>query len=427
MTKYLRSIYLETLEQLDAARLTQQALQDFSNLGKSDIVALGKAAATMSAGARRALRADVSRGFVLTKTSHLGEATELSEFELHEAAHPVPDQNGIAASRCLKAWLQQPSSEDRSLVVLLSGGTSSLLIDPNPPLSLSDLKKMNRALLASGMSIETMNILRKHLSRVKGGKLAELCSNYSRIVQLVLVDIAAPDLSHEEVVSLVGSGPFSADPSTLEQAREVLSRLEPQLTAELFLKAEQALRETPKESPCESRILADHTSLRIAAVELLGDRHRTHPQWPAAVEGEVREVAQSMARFAEARLADSDGVFVSTGEPTVTLCQKPGRGGRCQELALRFSKEIAGRSDIALLAGSSDGTDGPTDDAGALVTGQTWPELVQRVGECSLLEMLENNDCGSALALLPGALLTTGPTGQNLNDLYLLQVGKLSS
>ncbi|MFA5508291.1 MAG: MOFRL family protein, partial [Vulcanimicrobiota bacterium] len=117
------------------------------------------------------------------------------------------------------------------------------------------------------------------------------------------------------------------------------------------------------------------------------------------------------------------GVLVASGEPTVAIrVENPGRGGRCQELALRFAREIAGCPGLRLLAGSSDGTDGPTEDAGALVDGTTWPELCRVLGEDEMERVLREHDSGSALSRLKGALLHTGPTGHNINDLYLLEI-----
>lgn len=386
-----------------------------------EILAVGKAAVSMSLGARRALGQSFRRGFLLTRYGHLNSSSRAvlaAGFELHEAGHPVPDEAGLKATGRLLGWLQEGEGD---LLVLMSGGASALLVAPRAPLLLDDLRILNGSLLRSGLGIEKMNILRKHLSGVKGGQLVESCARYRAIYQLVLSDICAPELGEKEVLSLVGSGCFVADPSTVEEAREVLDQLE--LPEGVASRVASALWETPKAVRGESHILASHRDLREAARKLLG-APITHPYWPEDVVGEVGAVARRFARVGRAlREEGRRGVLVASGEPTVAIrVENPGRGGRCQELALRFAREIAGCPGLRLLAGSSDGTDGPTEDAGALVDGTTWPELCRVLGEDEMERVLQEHDSGSALSRLKGALLHTGPTGHNINDLYLLEI-----
>lgn len=425
----LKNIYLETLSVVAPRSLVQSALSHWDFSDSVDVLALGKAAVPMMLGAKELLDHRFRRGFVLTKYGHIfpeARASLFGDLVLREAGHPMPDLSGYQASKELLHWLVQSGGEE--LLVLCSGGSSSLLVSPSPPLSLEDLQTINGALLRSGLPIETLNVLRKHLSQVKGGQLAAHCEhNYQRMRQLLMVDICAPQLEDEEILSLVGSGPFVADSSTLGEAKEVLKKLRGVLSRDIFDQASLALRETPKQSRCRSEMLASHHTLREAAVRLVGPAQLQAPLWEPTVLGEVRQVADDMARCAVGLQEEKKyGVLVASGEPTVRIeGSHSGRGGRCQELALRFARQIAGRSGIALLAGSSDGTDGPTGEAGALVDGNTWPEICRQVGEKSALAMLESHDSGTALSLVTGSLLRTGPTGQNLNDLYLLKVSRL--
>jgi glycerate 2-kinase len=418
----LSDIYRLVLQRLSPDGLVGRHLETLQRQGSVEILAVGKAAVPMACAAQRFLGPKLRRGFLLTKNRHLNNDSKSflkEKFVLREAAHPVPDAAGLQATADLLKWLEDGQGE---LLVLMSGGASALLVAPAEPLSLDDLMEINSSLLQSGLPIEKMNVLRKHLSKVKGGQLAARCQQYSAIRQLVLVDICAPDLSEDAILSLVGSGCFAADPFSVAEAREILEALT--LTPDLAARAERALHETPGQIRTQSVILASHLSLLREARSLLPQEHLDHPDWRAEITGEVREVARNFARFArEFKDKGVTGVLVASGEPTVEIrVDNPGRGGRCQELALRFAREVAGLDGLRLLAGSSDGTDGPTEDAGALVDGQTWPELCRRFGVEEMERILESHDSGTALSRLEGALLHTGPTGQNLNDLYLLQI-----
>lgn len=423
MSCELLEIYSNVLQSLSPDLLVQQYLQSIELPKAVEVLAVGKAAVPMACAARKVLDDRFVRGFLLTKYDHVSaEARELlgESFVVREAAHPVPDSKGREATLDLLKWLESGSGQ---LLVLMSGGASALLVAPQPPLSLEDLRQVNSALLQSGLPIEKMNVLRKHLSQVKGGQLAERCRAYQTVKQLVMVDICAPGLQEEEILSLVGSGCFAGDPFTKEQAGEILDGLG--LPYEVKARALEALHETPESVVVESAVLASHRTLLEQAQARTGSLLE-HPRWPKEITGEVREVARSFAEVArELKETGASGTLVACGEPTVEIrVEKPGRGGRCQELALLFAREVAGMEGVTLLAGSSDGTDGPTEDAGALVNGRTWDELCQLVGTEAAEQCLANHDSGSALARLPGALLRTGPTGQNLNDLYLLQLSK---
>jgi len=425
----LQNIYHETLERVGAERLTTRSLEEEDFSSPCSVLAVGKASVPMARAAYRRLGNHLENGFLLTKYDHTSESDSSlmgTKFEFHEAAHPVPDEKGLKATEKLRSWLQTEGKKGGELLVLLSGGASSLLVAPTPPLDLAGLQEVNRALLHSGLPIETMNVLRKHLSSVKGGQLGSLCTGFSRVRQMIMVDICCPELSREALLSLVGSGPFCPDPSTEEEARGILAELKPDLPEEVFSQAVAALHDTPKELPITSRVVGSHEVLREAAVSLLGDHLLDDPEWPNTAEGYVDELAARFARIGKRLQAEGKrGVLIATGEPLVNISTPdPGRGGRCQELALQFARHVSGHRGLELLAGSSDGTDGPTTDAGAHTDGNTWPVVCHHLGQEEAVNALSRHDSGFCLSLVPRALLTTGPTGQNLNDLYLLQISE---
>lgn len=299
------------LKNLEPSVLVENFFRTRPKHDSMEILAVGKAAVSMSLGARRALGQSFRRGFLLTRYGHLNSSSRAvlaAGFELHEAGHPVPDEAGLKATGRLLGWLQEGEGD---LLVLMSGGASALLVAPRAPLLLDDLRILNGSLLRSGLGIEKMNILRKHLSGVKGGQLVESCARYRAIYQLVLSDICAPELGEKEVLSLVGSGCFVADPSTVEEAREVLDQLE--LPEGVASRVASALWETPKAVRGESHILASHRDLREAARKLLG-APITHPYWPEDVVGEVGAVARRFARVGRAlREEGRRGVLVARG------------------------------------------------------------------------------------------------------------------
>ena len=422
----LWDIYQKVLAELSPDRLVSDYLESQNWSHPVDVLAVGKAAVPMALSCLRILAQSLGRGFLLTKYGHIDEGSRNAlgdRFQLREAAHPVPDAAGLEATSELLKWLQRGRGD---LLVLMSGGASALLVAPQRPLNLKDLMEVNSSLLQSGLPIERMNVLRKHLSRVKGGQLAQRCGSYRTIKQLLMVDICAPDLNAAAILSLVGSGCFVGDPFSEKEAREILQGL--RLPPDVSDRARQAIHQTPAETSVESVILASHKSLLDRAWAEVGPSGLDHPDWQSEITGEVKEVAARFARVAKSlRKEGRTGFLIASGEPTVEIrVDQPGRGGRCQELALHFAREIAGIEGLTLLAGSSDGTDGPTEDAGALVDWRTWFELSRLLGVEELERSLACHDSGSALARLDGTLFQTGPTGQNLNDLYLLQVSSSS-
>jgi glycerate 2-kinase len=381
------------------------------------LIAAGKAAVPMTVAAADALGPALDRGIVVTKYGHADRAGELPPaVQVIEAGHPVPDENSIRGAQAVTD-LAQVAGEDDLVLFLISGGGSALLTLPVPGVDLAQCQALTDALLRSGATIDELNTVRKHLSQVKGGQLARLAAP-ATLVTLVLSDVVGDPLP------VIASGPTVADPTTVADARQVLAR------HRLDLVMPTLLRETPKAddpafaagyhvlvgsnrqaaeaAACRARELGYHTLLLTTYIE-----------------GEAREVARVAAALAKGVRAECDPLpppacLIWGGETTVTI-RGDGRGGRNQELALAAAIALDGWPGVTLLALATDGGDGPTDAAGAVVTGET----VARARELGLdpRAALARNDSYPFFAAL-GDLVQTGPTGTNVNDLLFILVGE---
>ena len=342
------------------------------------VLACGKAAREM---------ADAAAGAALVVTPKHGDGA---------AGHPLPDARSEAAGR---AALAAAAGVRDHLVVLISGGASALWCVPAPGLELADKIAATQALLASGADIHAINTVRKHLSAIKGGRLA--AASHAPVSCILLSDVLGDD------PSVIGSGPCVADPSTLEEARAIAQATPRFPPSVLDFLARQAT-ETPKQIESSVLVVGNHETLRQAAVRAAtraGIRCALLP--PSA--DDISACEQRLATLPEGTL------WISGGEPTVRL-RGAGRGGRCQQLALAMARRIRGSEKVFLAAGS-DGTDGPTEVAGAMVDGSSWDEAIRRGLHPE--RALDENDSHRVHAVL-GTHVVTGPTGTNLLDLHLL-------
>ncbi len=378
--------------------------------GRTIVVGAGKAAASMAAAVEAAWEAPLE-GLVVTRYGH-GAPTK--RIEVVEAAHPVPDAAGEKAALRILERMKNLTADDLVLC-LISGGGSALLAAPAPGLTLDDKRAINRALLKSGADIAEMNCVRKHLSAIKGGRLA-LAAAPARVVGLVISDVPGDDLS------IVASGPTVADPTTSAEALAILRRYRIDAPARVLAHLESAASETPKpgdprfDAVANALIATPQTSLRAAAVAarargvtpvLLGD----------AIEGEAREVGKAFAGIAlfaalHGEPARSPCVLISGGETTVTV-RGNGRGGRNAEFLLGLALALNGAPGVYALAGDTDGVDGSEDNAGAYVA----PDTLARAAALGLeaKDRLADNDAYSLFEAL-GDLVVTGPTLTNVND-----------
>jgi glycerate 2-kinase len=378
--------------------------------GRTIVLGAGKAAAAMARAVERHMPGPLE-GLVVTRYGH---AVPCARAEVVEAAHPVPDAAGRAAARRILDCAKSAGVDDLVLC-LISGGASALLALPADGISLEDKQAVNRALLASGADITQMNAVRKHLSAIKGGRLAA-AAHPARVLSLLISDVPGDD------PAVIGSGPTVPDPSTFADALAILRqyRIEPPAAVLEHLRA--ARDETPK--PGDPRLAGAETIIVArpqASLEAAAARARATGITPVilgdALEGEAREVAKVLAGIAlqvrrHGQPAAAPCVLLSGGETTVTV-RGSGRGGRNAEFLLALAVHLNGAPGISALAADTDGIDGSENNAGAIVT----PHTLARARDQGLdaKAMLADNDGYGFFAAL-GDLVTTGPTLTNVND-----------
>ncbi|MDP2063979.1 MAG: DUF4147 domain-containing protein [Phaeovulum sp.] len=387
------------------ARHLPQALADAPEPGgRWRLIALGKAAHAMAGAALAALPRGIPALVVTTREA----AKPLAGAVVLAAGHPVPDAAGEAAGRAVEAALTAAMPQDRVLA-LISGGGSALLPTPVPGISLDDKAAVNRLLLGSGADIGQMNLVRQALSRLKGGGWLRACR--APIVALILSDVPGDDLR------VIASGPTVAALGGRAEAVGLCRALGLWAALPAAVRAHLASPETAAaELPAARNLLVGSNALSLAAMQAEGAELADF-----ALSGDVGEMAAKI--IATLGAMEPGQVLVAGGETTVRLVGR-GLGGRNQELALRvaLAAEAEGLAgDWAFLAGGSDGRDGPTDAAGAVVGPQTLPAM-RRAG-IDPAKRLADNDSYPALAAA-GALLFTGATGTNVADLAVLLRGK---
>ena len=378
--------------------------------GRVVIIGVGKASAAM-AQAVEAAWGDGLQGLVVTRYGH---AAPLKNIEIVEAGHPMPDANGASAAARMLAMVQG-LREDDLVLALVSGGGSALLTLPAPGLTLADKQAVNKALLACGASIDEINCVRKHLSAVKGGRLAAAAFP-ARVLTLLISDVPGDD------PAVIASGPTVADPSTFAQARAVLAKYAIDAPPAVVAHLARAKSETPKPGDprlarCETRMIATPLMALEAAAGVARAAGVTPVILADDIEGEARDVGKVMAAMARhtARRGGAFGapcVLLSGGETTVTVRGK-GRGGRNVEFLLSLALALKGEPSVYALAGDTDGVDGAEEVAGAVIT----PDTLSRAAALGLhaAEALDNNDAHTFFAAL-GDQVITGPTLTNVND-----------
>jgi hydroxypyruvate reductase len=397
---------------------------DLSTCRRIVIVGAGKAAYPMASAAVEILGGLVQGGLVITKDGHAPELTLPGGVLLRESSHPIPDQRGANAASEMEALLQQAGPDDL-VICLISGGGSALMPAPAPGISLDDLQKTTALLLACGASINQINTLRTHLDRLKGGGLAR-CAAPARLAALVLSDVIGDPLD------IIASGPSVPDPSSFQDALNILDNfaLRGQVPASVRSRLEAGARgeiaETPKPGdPIFARVQTLVVSSNIQAARAAAAQAAREGFTPLILttylQGEARQAGRFIASLARQVEASAEPLarpacIIAGGETTVTLSGS-GRGGRNQELALGAAQDLAGLPGVFLVTLATDGGDGPTDAAGAVVTGET-AALAQQAG-LSIQDFLARNDSYTFFARLDD-LLRPGPTRTNVNDLCFL-------
>ncbi len=387
-------------------------------------VGAGKASATMAQALEEMLGERLTGGIIVTK---YGYARPTRRVTVREAGHPIPDEAGVQATRELLDLVDQADVDDLVLA-LISGGGSALLVAPAEGLTLEDIQATTDLLLASGATINELNAVRKHLSAIKGGQLARRVAP-ARLVTLIVSDVVGDPLD------VIASGPTVPDPTTFADAWDVLARfgLLERVPAPVraHLQEGRAGRrpETPKPGDplferVHNAIIASNRQAAEAAAARATELGYHALVLTTFLEGEAREVGTVLAALAR-ELASHDrpvprpACLVLGGETTVTV-RGPGKGGRNQEMALSAALRLDGLPNTVVATLATDGGDGPTDAAGGIVDGHTM--MLARQRGVDVRGALARNDSYRALDAL-GALLKTGPTGTNVNDLAFVIVG----
>jgi len=399
---------------------TTYHLSDYQNVY---VVGAGKADAAMAQAIESILGDRLTKGIVNVKYEHTLPTEHIA---LQEAGHPVPDEAGIAGSQQIAEVLEAAGSDDL-VICLISGGGSALMTLPVEGVTLDDLQALTAALLRAGATIVEINTIRKHLDRLKGGKLARLAAP-ARVISLILSDVVGNPLD------AIASGPTVPDNSTFEDAWRLLERYDlldkvPESVVEVI---RRGVRGEIPENPGEGDAIFDGIqNVIVASNDLAAEAAQRQAEalglntllLSTYVEGEAREVARVFAAIAKeirgsGRPVAPPACVILGGETTVTL-RGDGKGGRNQEMALAAAIAIAGMDNVTIACLATDGTDGPTDASGALADGST----VARARDMGLdpwAHLAQNNAYPFFEAL--GDLLMTGPTQTNVNDLAFVLV-----
>ncbi len=395
--KLITECWYTGVEAVKGEKATSRALQSSGITRIDNLLAVGKAASSMSLGALPMLAAS-GRALVITKFDHIDSPLENSpQVEILESAHPVPDENSLAAGIRALEFVQSIPRE-QNLVLLVSGGASALVECLPESVTLSQLSAMTRKLLAHGFNITQINAVRTRLSRIKGGKLLQHFTGAQAFA------FAISDVPNDDI-SVIGSGIGSLQPA---------DRIDFDLPGDIMELLDR-YRDNPvddyKETSViyEAHIIASNRIARDAAADLA-----TGSGYPVRLNEESlhQDVDLAADMIAGQLLGGETGVYIWGGEPTVVLPDNPGRGGRNQHLALSVARRIQSYDNLALIAAGTDGTDGPTDAAGGIIDGTTWNRLP------GAAQALTCADAGTFLEQA-GALLKSGPTGTNVMDLVI--------
>jgi glycerate 2-kinase len=416
--QYLASLYMAAVEAADPRRIIGRNLPA-KPCGRTIVIGAGKGAAHLAKAFDEAWDAPLE-GLVVTR---YGFGIDCARIAVREASHPVPDQAGLdAATEILD--LVGNLTEDDLVVCLICGGGSALLPAPLPGLTLDDEIALNEALLYSGAPISAMNVLRKSISRIKGGRLA-LAAYPAKVLTLVVSDVPGDD------PALVSSGPTIASPSTHADALAIISGYRLDLPPRIIthFQSRAASGPTPSDpqfSRCETRVIASAALSLEAAASLARANGIEAVILSDAIEGEARDVGQVHAAIAR-EVASKDRPFkkpvllLSGGETTVTFRDASrGRGGRNSAFLLSFALGIQGCQSIHALAADTDGIDGSEANAGAFADGHSV-ERMRRVG-VNARESLLSHDSWAAFDAV-GDLFSPGPTGTNVNDFRAILIG----
>jgi glycerate 2-kinase len=416
-----RAILMAALAAADPTAAVEQVLRARQDLDKYErifVVGAGKAGGTMARAVEHLLNGRISAGCVNVKD---GDTAKTRIVELRPCGHPVPDERGFNGARRIAEICTEAGDNDL-VICLLSGGASALMSWPAPPITLGEKQETTKLLLASGANIHEINAVRKHLSSIKGGQLARLAAP-AHVLSLILSDVVGDDLD------VIGSGPTAPDASTFEEAFAVLEKYElrDRVPGRVRERMKNGARETPKAADplfenVENIVVGSNQKSLESAARAAKDLGYRTLILSSTIEGETKDVARMHGAIARQIRTYEQPVrppvcVISGGETTVTMRNgNAGKGGRNQEFALAAAIEVAGLEDILILSAGTDGTDGPTDAAGAVADGTTVARANSKASDA-----LRDHDAYPLFEEL-GDLITTGSTGTNVMDLHLILV-----
>ena len=422
LRKQAAAIFKAALAAADPADAVMRYLKrrDFSRFHHIYVIGAGKAGASMAHAAERVLGKRITGGLINVKDGHVAK---LRRIELNECGHPVPDRRGVEGASRIAA-IAQAAQKDDLVLCLISGGGSALLPFPPEPVTLAEKQEVTKLLLNCGADIHEINAVRKHTSAIKGGQLARLAAP-ATVEALLLSDVIGDN------VDVIGSGPTAPDASTFASARAILEhygilgRVPKAVRDRLERGVRGEIPETPKQNdPIFARVRNTVVGSNRLALDAAARRARAFGFrtliLASGIQSETRDVGRMHAAIAR-EIADSGhpikppACIITGGETTVTI-KGNGLGGRNQEFVLAAAIDIAGLANIVVLSGGTDGTDGPTDAAGAIADGET----LKRKPDAP--EYLKRNDSYRYFREL-GDLLITGPTNTNVMDVHIILAG----
>jgi glycerate 2-kinase len=414
----IKAFLKELYERALAPALPENAMSDLDwpqVPGRTYILSVGKAATQMFAAIQNRLP-DHAEGLIVTRRGYVQPGFAPDNMRIVEASHPVPDAAGaVAAQMALVA--ADALGEDDLLLVLMSGGASALLPAPAEGISLTEKQNMTLALLHCGAPIGEMNIVRKHLSAIKGGRLT------ARAWPAATHMIAISDIPGDDI-AMIGSGPTVADSSTCADTLAIIEKYQIALPAAIRTRLEADMLETPKSGDPKMQrsnavICARPADMCAAAVGAAKARGYEAIMLGDALEGDALRLGREHAMRALALKAEGRKVaLISGGEATVTVHNRDGRGGRCTAYLLACSLTLEGEPDICGFAADSDGIDGSEDNAGAFL----WPGILDAMGGGGEARQWLDSDNSYLAFQKADGLLMTGPSGTNVNDLRVLLV-----
>jgi hydroxypyruvate reductase len=416
----LRLLFDAGVQAVGGETATARALKTTNFVKPVHLVAIGKAADSMAKGALQIIGNRLATGLVITKHGYLSPALAAdARLVCLQAGHPTPDQASLDAGQVLVQTISTLAASDH-LLLLISGGTSALVEHLVQGMALAELQAVTNHLLANGYAIGDMNRVRRRLSCIKGGRLANYLPAGCLVSQLLISDVPGDQPADIGSGLLIAPGSDTADSPEPQQLAQQVAKDRHLLNSLIDTQLIDSVTEAPAATAAvwaqiETRIIASSAIAQAAVAAAATARGLTVIQASGNLDGDVAAVADRICAVLLATDAAA-GIYIWGGETTVSLPASPGRGGRNQHLALILAMRVAGMSGVQLLCCGTDGSDGPTGDAGGLVSGDTL-----RTGESMQLDAaasLRQANAGDYLERC-GALVTTGPTGTNVMDLVI--------